>query len=393
MRIGQNKGAGVLTKLEIKGFRGFEHFTIDNLKRVNLLVGDNNSGKTALLEAVEMLVGYRDLESTLRSAQRRYSNALSGQQLIELGVLDYFRREDTERGNQIEIGGWFGETPPWARVNQSMCLLWIQHFRSNRIPEGLLLSDQQLEGSGGTHAFPSDEIRVRRMDGSQEDYTYQASLRGHLIFSGNVASQNTSEDEPRELPQRFHCLFHPTEGVRVNHLGRYLSLLDGDEPGLKVCTDLAQCIEPRIRDVGGPKFDSTADLHLPIVLVEGSQGRIPLSHFGDGVRRAISIGAMAALLLPGGVLLIDEIESGLHYSRMPEFWRVLMHTCRERDLQLFATTHSEDCIKALAEVCEEDRLTNEDVAMFRLEAGRSHPVFYTRNRIIAAEYDAIEVRG
>ena len=46
----------LIRDLTIKGYRCFEDFSMDGLTRVNLLVGNNNSGKTSFLEAVYLLV-------------------------------------------------------------------------------------------------------------------------------------------------------------------------------------------------------------------------------------------------------------------------------------------------------------------------------------------------
>ena len=47
-----------------------------------------------------------------------------------------------------------------------------------------------------------------------------------------------------------------------------------------------------------------------------------------------------------GLLLIDEVENGLHYSVQPDVWRFLFQAATKLNVQVFATTHSYDCIKS-----------------------------------------------
>ena len=57
--------------------------------------------------------------------------------------------------------------------------------------------------------------------------------------------------------------------------------------------------------------------------------------------------AIALISAKGGVLLIDEIDTGLHYTVMADMWKLIAQTAAELDVQVFATTHSSDCVTAL----------------------------------------------
>ena len=52
----------------------------------------------------------------------------------------------------------------------------------------------------------------------------------------------------------------------------------------------------------------------------------------------------------GGFLLIDEFENGLHYSVQEKVWHLLFELAEKLDIQIFATTHSWDCIESFAKV-------------------------------------------
>jgi hypothetical protein len=119
---------------------------------------------------------------------------------------------------------------------------------------------------------------------------------------------------------------------------------DAAESGLKRQTlSLVRAIDERIRDV---QILAPTGKRPAIYIDYASSGSLPLSAFGDGVRRAISI----ALLLPavgGGVLLIDEIESSLHVTALGSLFSWLVRSCDDLDVQLFATTHSLEAVDAM----------------------------------------------
>jgi predicted ATPase len=83
----------------------------------------------------------------------------------------------------------------------------------------------------------------------------------------------------------------------------------------------------------------------------------------------------------GGFLLIDEIENGLHWSVLPKVWHFLVDTARLFDVQVFATTHSKDCLEALADLHKNHPSLAERISVHRLEAGRGAPVRFDASRI------------
>ncbi|HJT35487.1 MAG TPA: AAA family ATPase, partial [Pirellulales bacterium] len=61
----------MLTRVSIENYRGFKTFRMDGLARVNLLVGKNNSGKTAILEGIQFLTSKGDPAVLAEAAERR----------------------------------------------------------------------------------------------------------------------------------------------------------------------------------------------------------------------------------------------------------------------------------------------------------------------------------
>lgn len=69
---------------------------------------------------------------------------------------------------------------------------------------------------------------------------------------------------------------------------------------------------------------------------------------GDGVNRLLSI-ILAIATTKNGIVLIDEIDSGIHYSAMTNVWEGITMAAREFNCQVIATTHSYECLQAATE--------------------------------------------
>jgi hypothetical protein len=126
---------------------------------------------------------------------------------------------------------------------------------------------------------------------------------------------------------------------------------------------------------------------IPILKVQG-EGRIPLSSMGDGLRRMFHIG-LAAATASKGILLIDEFENGLHWRVQRELWAALGRVAQAFDVQIFATTHSRDCIGGFVSASKESGI--EDAKLYRLE--REGEEIYAVDLALVNVEDALEVNG
>jgi predicted ATPase len=128
-----------------------------------------------------------------------------------------------------------------------------------------------------------------------------------------------------------------------------------------------------------------------IVKSRGYEQPIPIGSFGDGMWRMLAM-AIAISQCRGGVLLVDEIDTGLHYTVLPDMWRLIMEAARDLDVQVVATTHSSDCIAALASICASDRLLSDSTTVHRVERNSRYSIPYSGSDIMNAVDKHVEVR-
>ena len=96
--------------------------------------------------------------------------------------------------------------------------------------------------------------------------------------------------------------------------------------------------EPRLRDIQLVGDDLLVDM--------GFQQRLLLNVMGDGIRKVLSI-ILAIYECAGGILIVDELDNGLHFSVMEDLWAVIFSTASRQNVQLFASTHNIDLLKGL----------------------------------------------
>ena len=102
---------------------------------------------------------------------------------------------------------------------------------------------------------------------------------------------------------------------------------------------------------------------------EGMSQMLSVSMMGDGLRRYLNIVASAANPLID-ILLIDEIDNGLHYSVYKKLWQALFALAEASDKQIFVTTHSKETLGQLNKMLEEHDEYQQELRIFTLEKTR-----------------------
>jgi len=121
---------------------------------------------------------------------------------------------------------------------------------------------------------------------------------------------------------------------------------------------------------------------------------IPINLMGDGIRRILGI--LATIYeRRNGILLIDEIENGLHYSTLSVLWKTILKAVFDNNVQLFVTTHSYECIQAMTTAYQSSGRNKDFISLFRIEkdkSGRHHAFQYESDTLIAGIEKDFEVR-
>jgi len=236
----------------------------------------------------------------------------------------------------------------------------------------------------------STEVRVRRGDegfsiGNVGDRMLRATLsHGQKEHVRKIVVTGTEVHmERREEPMTFPAGFMPAGGGSLTQDAEQLGEIKKRKRDHLV-VDALKTIAPTLS-----RLEIVTSTGTPMIWGDiGLSELIPLPALGEGMMR---IARLALLLFSGGeVVLVDEIENGLHHSILPRLWRFIEHAAQQLDLQVFATTHSFECVQAAQQSLDADHF-----GLHRLEVdedGSNHAVTYEPDAIEAAIRHHLEVR-
>ena len=186
------------------------------------------------------------------------------------------------------------------------------------------------------------------------------------------------------------CIFTRYDGLdkrRIGELWDAIALTDREKEVLNALHIMAPGVEA-ISIVGDPIGSSRE--RYTIVKVKGQREPIPIRGLGDGMQRMLGI-VLALVNAEDGMLLIDEIENGLHYSVQTDLWKLIFRVAQQLNVQVFATSHSYDCIRSFQEAAQSDQ---QEGMLIRLEQKKEdiRAVTFDEQKLGIVTSEQIEIR-
>ena len=278
----------MLTSLGLSNYRGFQSLEIRRFARVNLIGGVNNAGKTGLLEAIYLLL------------QRNGND-------IKQKLPGLFRAR-----SDVNDDRYF-----WQ---------WLSH---NGTADTLTTIRGTIESFGEVKAF-------------WESRTSPQARQGQQLFNGGSRRFTTIAINDEQLPNwPIPEVFSPRPTPPVEDAQVYIRATKSNADSEDRIEELLREIDDRVKRVRAFPDEQSNQPLLHIGLQSGPA--LPAPQFGQGFNRLLRIYS-AILAAEARVFLIDEMETGLHHSILPLFWKGLAALARREEVQIFATTHSREAI-------------------------------------------------
>lgn len=357
--------------LEIRQFRTFDYLKIDKLGHLNLFLGKNNVGKSTLLEALWLFAGIGSPE--------RIQTILEGRD----------EPRELRHGSTAEPTIWslFHGHPPLERISSS-----IQIGRADAPDSALTLSIVWLSNS----KEKGELIQVA----SPSDANAENLIPALNIKYGSVRRQLRLDESFLDLCRRWSLQARSNKELEIPCT--YIGPNGLDGYGLQplwekiVLTDSKSDVIEAMRIIA-PETDDFALLPSKAtapsirVRVKNEAEPMPLKTMGDGMNRLFGLG-LALVCSKDGILLIDEIENGIHWSALPEVWKFVLKVANRLNVQVFATTHSNDCLKAFHYSTKKDPIVD-GVAVRIEKKGKEFTVeIFDENRLSVIVNEEIEIR-
>ena len=358
-----------IAEFSVSAFRGLRDVRLEDCAQINLLVGDNNSGKTSLLEAIALVgspysIGHWRSIPQFRGSWPFLDRPLSrGRRLSTIAWL--FPKAEAGFGEiSLQVSG----RHPLRRL-QATCRdihgvpPKLGEVGPRRVVEGFYSGDDSDVEERGflvqmvLERDASSWTRQQELDFGPEELELVLWERGR-------ASQMSTEGL---MPTAFATpISHRSDAYLASRANRIIR-----NRAKELTLELLQQIDSRISDFVLASSDNPGDDSVTVpspvydiaLHIEFEKSElVPIESLGDGVRRAFHLAALLSELNHGGVLLIDEVEVGMHTSVLSEVFRWLGQACLKLGIQLFATTHSLEAVDAIVASLPDDSL-----CLYRLE--------------------------
>ena len=370
-----------IRSISISNFRGLDRFRISGLGRVNLLVGKNNTGKTTVLEALriacspdprvriyDLLTTRNEYDLSIRKDgfENRKPDRMGASESPSLAFESlFYGRPPFKNGQQFEIS----TTGHMQRI--AVEFLWLKQERTNDdagiryVPADFDFDPEASPGfaihqDGNRILFPFDRFSrfmMRRRLGADLD--------------SNVS-------------------YLPSSGLQPDEVGRVwdgIALTDDEDDVI----DALRVISPNIEKLVMVQSPEARGERMLMAKLRQFRSPMPFKSLGEGVTHLLDI-VLSMVKSKSGLVLIDEIENGIHYSVQQELWDLVFRLSKKMDSQIFCTTHSWDCIEGFARSGLSGPKSTGKV--FRLEShdDRIETVNFSFDEILIASSSSIEVR-
>ncbi len=363
-----------LPDLSVKGFRGIKDLTISRLGRVTLFAGKNGVGKTTLLEAVQLYAArgsHAILSDILRNREefRSFPTAPNDGKMLLSDWKSLFYGRQTSPDCGISIGPQNGGRQISITVGPL----------SEHLSRQLSGSFRPQRGAPPIGSIGVESFRIGFQDKIQEIPIAYTS-------DGDLAPFQ-SEAQPDVLCESLGP--EVLSNAAIARLWDNVALTDYETRTVQALNLLYSNMIQRVAVIGDETQNRSG--RRAVVKIASQERPVPLKSLGDGAVRLFGV-ALTLANSRDGFLLIDEAENGIHHSIQPDFWKMVLKTAHENNVQVLATTHGWDCVVGFARAATD--LDEVEGILVRLEQDgeKIRAIEYSEDDLNIAAEQGIEVR-
>lgn len=350
--------------IKIKNFRGIEHLTIDDFSRVNVFLGQNSSGKSSVLETILFLTGMSnpDLPQNINYIRSRGFSSFAD--------LEYM----FHNGNLKVSPEFSSEMFDGSKRHLALEMTYIFDDKAQvDLPQGQIPTSE-------TKTFLNTLKMLFEIEADKKTSSFESSV------TFNKTNQITGKKIADGYLEKNTVAFLPADialGVPTN--------------------DLIEIAKRKKKDII-LKYLSNFDNHITTweilnnvayIGLDGIGQLMMVNMMGDGLRRYLNIVAASANPMTN-IILIDEIDNGLHYSAYKKLWEAIFALATGTNKQIFVTTHSKETLCRLNEMLEEHKEYQDALRLYTIENTKlkGHQAYkYTFEGLSEACHNNVELRS
>lgn len=326
-----------LKNFSINQFRGIHGLNVKGLGDINLIVGDNNSGKTSVLEAIMLLRSTSAFSNILNVVRLRDNGFFSPFRLSVFENFLYMFNPESDEKN-IEVEGLIGDTSVGIKVSGTIenVLIDMSELRDRH------KNAHAMQGSSVIY----DEAEVAEFQGTISSKIDDDVSNEEIRFNEYTRLTGMRASKPESIEIVY---VSPTDHTNGNVFSKVVKNDDYKDIVLHVI----KIFDDDIEDILYIKNEQTS---RPIECLKHKKlGIMPLATYGDGIKKVLLL-ANSIASAAGGILLVDEIETAIHARHYDDIFKFVIKACKQFHIQLFATTHSIEAVDGfLATQCDADK--------------------------------------
>ncbi|MDY0194115.1 MAG: ATP-binding protein [Aliarcobacter butzleri] len=350
----------MIHNIKINNFKGLNSFTVKNLSKLTIIGGKNNCSKTSILEALFMLFNMNDFTVLHKIYNYRGINLIPID--IKYTFNSFFYDFNLEKKVNININsnlkGYQEEG-----IALSFEKNYIRKMSNIQMNTNISTEALKVEYLRGSSSFGEMYITVAQQQGFNIEIKKPIDInkKSVMFFPARIAS---NYEENSERFGRLE-LKNSTDGI----------------------IEILKIFVPTLKSLATIKIGPTSMIYADI----GKNEKVPLSSMGDGITRLFSI-ILAIATNEDGIILIDEIENGLHYSVIKEVWKGIAKASEDFNCQVICTTHSHEFLSYVNETIKENNIS--DFSYIRLDR-KDNEIFgkhFTKELLSLALFNDMEIR-
>lgn len=347
----------MIKTIEIKRFKCFKELKLSGQKTLSVIAGKNNTGKTSILDALFAYHGVKNPANLINIAQFRKGRIVT-QDPGKKFWTDYFHGMDESIPFEIAILDESSKiTQTYSsssekKDNQEISL----NINQIEVPEGNIVSQQTPDDSSDKNTNLTIKVTEEKAT-KKKDELYNITIKTKKEqINANINQGKRGKEFSFRTAMMITTSKNITKETIINNLSGIVQKKKKEE-----LINYVKNIDNRINDIAISSLNNKKEVYLDIGLPEMTE----LSMMGEGIARALAF-ISSAIEMKNSIILIDEIENGIHYSAIEVMIKSLIDISKENKNQIFTTTHSGDVIRAISNITKNNSSYENDISYTRI---------------------------
>ncbi len=325
-----------ISYLNIEAFRGIKNLELTDLGDINIIVGENNCGKTTVLETIKGLSVPLEIGNWLSASRKRES--VFGSMSSYNSLNSMFNVNDENK--VIRVSGVISNEKIEIEITGN--------------EEVILMAKSEIEDAGykkrSNRTSRSDKLAINEINNEKQEEVKAINVQ--IKLNGGKVEKDIAIEKIYEITRQIRIsekeskrTINMTYIAPFEHTFSTLYLkevLENAELYAEMIK-IAQIFDKNIIAINS--FTENMEQVFKITSAS-NKNALPLAVYGDGMKKALLL-ISAIIKSKNGILLLDEMETAIHASAISDVFNVLLLACKKFNVQLFATTHSLEALDKL----------------------------------------------